>query len=113
MATPLVLAWVGLASIVGLNGFAAGVAAVLYAWRSGLRRGGRTFLASVLAGFLSASSFIGLGLLGSPELATEEPWILVGVFGGLFAVATVISGPGALLVARKLEKPGDDFRAFE
>jgi hypothetical protein len=30
-----------------------------------------------------------------------------------FAVATLVSVPGAIFVASKLEAPGDDFRAFE
>lgn len=114
MATPWVIAWLALVSIIGLNGFAAGVVAILHAWRSGLRRGGRMLAASAFAGLLSGSSFVGIVFLGTlDDGTTESIWLLAAVFGFFFAVAMIVSVPGALLVTRKLEAPGDDYRAFE
>ncbi len=84
----VVVIWVVLATIVGLNGLAAGVAAMLHAWRSPLKRGGRTFWASAVAGFLPASSLVAVAILGSTENTTEGPMVLVSIFGMCFAVAT-------------------------
>jgi hypothetical protein len=105
--------WLALATIVGLNGVAGGVAAFLHTSRSKLSRGGRTFFASAIAGFLPASSIAAIAVLGSAEGATEDPRALLFIFGMGFAVATLVSVPGAIFVANRLEAPGDDFRAFE
>lgn len=102
-----------LAAVVSFNLCAAGVAAVLHAWRSKMRRGGRTVLASAVAGFLPASSIMAIGILGSPENITQDAAVYAAIFGICFAVATLVSLPGAIIVARKLEAPGNDHRAFE
>ena len=113
MTAWLVGIWLVLVTIVGLNGIAGGVAAFLHASRSKRSRGGRTFLASAVAGFLPASSIVAIVIVGATEDTTETPMVLVAIFGMCFAVATLVSVPGAIVVANKLESPGEDYRAFE
>ena len=42
----------------------------------------------------------------------EAPMAVIGA-GVFSAIAVVVSLPGAMLVARKLEGPGDAYKAFE
>jgi len=111
LETIVVVGWVSLTGIVGLNGFAAGIVAVLHAWRSPMRPGNRTFLASAASGSLPASYMIVVPA-ASGEAASEFGIMLL-VSAVLLAVGTVVSLPGAIIVSRKLASPGDDYRAFE
>lgn len=106
--------WVIVIAVVGVNLCAAGVTAILHAWRSNIRRGGRIVAAAAVAGFLPASSFLAVGLIQSLSAASaEEPFVMTFAFAVVMAVATAVALPGAFFVARKLEAPGDDFRVFE
>jgi hypothetical protein len=113
MTAWLVGIWLLFVAVVALNGVAGTAAAMQHALRSKQSRGGRTFLASAIAGFLAASSIVAIAILGTAEGEPQAPMVLVAVFGMCFAVATLVSVPGAIVVANKLEAPGDDFRAFE
>jgi hypothetical protein len=115
MSEAIVGIWLIVVTVLGLNGFAAGMAAALYIWRRGMRRGARIASASTLAGLLPASIFIVAGaseLFGASALS-EEPVVWVVVVGLVLVVAGVVSLPGALVVGRKLEQPGSEYRAFE
>ena len=104
--------WGILISIVGVNLSAAGVVAILHAWRSKMRRGGRIFTAAAMTGLLPASLMIPTMLPGV-SAGAEAPVGLVVAFFMVLGMVTVVSLPGALIVARKLEAPGDEFRVFE
>lgn len=106
--------WAILVSVIGFNLSAAGMVAILHAWGSKMRRGGRIMMAALVAGLLPASALIAVGLADTVwSSSPEEPFVMALAFGMVLAVATVVSLPGALIVARKLEAPGDDYRAFE
>ena len=101
--------------IIGFNLCAAGVAAILHAWRSKMRRPVRVVAAAAATGALPASTLIVGGLVeaGWPTSSAEEPFIAALAFAMVTGVTMLASLPGAFIVARKLEAPGDDFRAFE
>jgi hypothetical protein len=80
--------WVIIISVVGINLCAAGTAAILHAWRSKIRRGGRIMAAAAVAGFLPSSSFLAYGLAQSIWSASvEEPFVVMAL---AFAVVMVI-----------------------
>ena len=102
--------WVLLVLLVGLNGFAAGVVAVLHIWSSATPRRTPIVSAGAATALLTASPLLALAFGGE---VTGEPLVLV-VLVGLFSVlAAAASLPGALIVARKLERPVDAVCAFE
>ncbi len=111
MSEWIILGWVGLVSVLGLNGTSAGAAAMLHVWGSKTRRGGRMLIASVAAGALPASFIVVVPLAEGG--AGQEPLIWLLALGAVLAVGTVLALPGAIVVSRKLEGPGDDYRAFE
>ena len=113
MPEAVILSWFAIVSIIGLNGFAAGLAAILYLWRRSLRRGSRATIAAAVSGFLPATIFIPMALTDREFVAGDGIMIAAVGFTTFWAVAMAVSLPGALIVARKLEAPGDDFRAFE
>lgn len=108
MGSAVILIWLGFVSLIGLNGFAAGVVAILHAWRRKMRRGGRILLASAAAGSLPTSVIFVIMMTESEELVVVALGLVM-----VLAVSGVLSLPGAMIVARKLERPGDQFRAFE
>ena len=110
MSGSIAFVWMLIVTLVGLNGFAAGVAAVLHIWRRGMRRRTRVLLASVAGGLLPVSPLLAFAFGGE---VTGEPRVLVIVAGVFSAAAVVASLPGAVIVARRLEGPGDAVRAFE
>ena len=106
--------WAIVVGIAILNLCAAGVAAVMHAWRSKMRRGGRIVTAAAVTGFLPASTLLAAGIAETAWSSTaEEPLVMGLAFAMLLTIGMVVSLPGALLVARKLEAPGDDYRSFE
>jgi len=100
--------------MLGLNGFAAGMVASLSIWRRRMRRSARIVSASALAGLLPASIFV---IAGASELfgtsASEESAVWAFVVGLVLIVAAAVSLPGAIIVGRKLDRPGDEYRTFE
>jgi hypothetical protein len=107
--------WAIVIAIVAFNLCAAGVAAVLHAWRSKMRRRGRIVAAAAATGVLPASTLIVAGLveIGWPTSSPEEPLVVALAFALVMGLTMIVSLPGAFLVARKLESPGEDYRAFE
>ena len=105
--------WVIAVLIVLLNGCAAGVVAILHARRATLRRGRRVMTAAAVTALLLASMFIPFALADFSSTGMEEPIVIGLTLAMVFAVSLVVSIPGALIVARKLEAPGEEFRAFE
>ena len=112
MGETAILIWVGVLLVILVNGFAAGVAAMLYIWRRKIRTGGRTALAALAAGIVPGTLIAVIGLSDS-SFSGEEPWIIALTFGAFLAIGSVVALPGALVVARKLEAPGDEYRTFE
>ncbi len=109
----LVLSWLGAVSVIGLNGFSAGVAAMLFGWKRSIPRWGRIMFAVMAAGLLP-SSMAGLAALSPAEFDLEgEAGVVIAMFGALLAVGGLVSLPGAWLITRRLERPGDEHRAFE
>ena len=114
MAGPnTLLIWFAIALIIGLNGFAAGSSAILYLWRPRVRRAARIVTAVLLSGFLPASVLIPVAIASGAFAGGEGPIVFGIGFVAFFALAGAVSLPGALIVARKLEKPGDEFLTFE
>ena len=107
----IVLVWLAVVLLIALNGFAAGVAASLHAWKSRMPRAARALTAAVIAGLLPCSVLIFV-FLDPVEFRPDGTDLLVS-FGVLFSVGVIGSMPGAWLITRKLAQPGDDFRAFE
>ena len=107
--------WTIAVVIIGFNLCAAGVAAILHAWRSKMRRPVRVVAAAAATGVLPASTLIVAGLVevGWPTPSPEEPFVAALAFALVMGLTTLASLPGAFIVSRKLEAPGDDFRAFE
>jgi hypothetical protein len=104
--------WGIVVSLIFINGFAAGMVAILFAWRRSQRRGSRVLTAVVLTGLLPASMMVP-ALLAQASAGFESPAGMIIGTVGVFVLAMAGSLPGALIVARKLEAPGDEFRAFE
>ncbi|KRA83109.1 hypothetical protein [Altererythrobacter sp. Root672] len=104
--------WIILVVAVGLNGFAAGVAAALSVWGPAWKRPSRILVAAASAGFLPFGVLIPATFLELSSGMKESTYLALG-FGVMFVIATVVSLPGAIVVSRKLERPSDDFLAFE
>lgn len=104
--------WTILVSIVGLNGFAAGMAAVLHVWRPQQRRRDRALKAAAITGFLPAS-LLAPAMIGGFSAGSEALTGLIIGFAAIYLISSVVSLPGATIVARSLERPGDAYRAFE
>jgi hypothetical protein len=67
-----------------------------------------------VAGFIPTSIIVAIGV--SEEIAggsAEEPMIVALACVMIQLIATVVSVPGALIVGRKLDGPGDAYRTFE
>ena len=106
----IVVGWVIVVTVVGLNDFAAGVAAMLHAWRSELRPGSRTLLAGTMAAILPTSFFIVVPL-AEDWRSWESGWLLA--LAAVLGVGALVSLPGASIVTRKLEAPRGEYRTFE
>ncbi len=108
MSEWVIVGWVVFVTVLMLNGTSAGVAALLHCWPGRLGRGARILVAGLAAGALPASLLI-IGLVDPAE--RPEYWIAA--LALVFAVGTAFSLPAAILVTRKLARPGEDYRAFE
>lgn len=109
-----IIGWTLFFGLVGINGFAAGMAAILHIWRGKDRLRIRVLLAATLSGALPSSVVVVVGLAEGEMVADAA----VGAGLGLaFLASTAVTGlaslPGALVISRKLAGPGDAFRAFE
>lgn len=109
----VLFAWLGVVGVTGLNGFAAGMAAVLHLWQRRMRNGLRVVLAAGMAGLLPASLILAMGLTDRTFIMGEGPLIMLLAFAMLFGPGAVIALPGAMAMTRKLAQPGDEYRAFE
>ena len=110
--TSLLGLWAIVISIIALNVFSIGIVAVLHLWRRRQSRGGKVLIAAVCTGLLPASLMVPSLLLSVSIGATAPAGLLIGAVV-VFVAAMVVSLPGALIVARKLDAPGEDYRAFE
>ena len=111
MSELVMVSWAFVVFIVLLNGCAAGIAALFHTRRSEMRRG------SKIVGAILGTGLITAGMIG--------PWTIEGMAEGegplipllvlilIMVVAMVVSVPGAVIITRRLEVPGDEFRTFE
>ena len=107
----IIFGWVIFVVVLALNLTSAGVAALLHCWRGKSGRGSRIVLAGLVAGSLPASFLIVVPLAQGGDGTEPVYWILA--LGLVFAVAVGLSLPGAIVVTRRLARPGEDYRAFE
>jgi hypothetical protein len=113
MSDTVLAIWVIVVWIFVLNCCAAGVGAMLHIWRRKIRRGGRIVAAAAIAGLLNIGMFVPVAFTDPTWAGPDGPLFLGVVFLGVLVLTFVIALPGAMVVARKLEAPGDDYRAFE
>jgi len=105
--------WVIVVLVILLNGCAAGVVAILHVRGSKMRRGSRVATATAVTGFLPASMFIPFAISDVALTGSEEPLVIAIALVMSFGLAMVLSLPGALVMSRKLEAPGEEYRTFE
>jgi hypothetical protein len=104
--------WIFLVFLVLLNGFAAGTAAVLHVWRSGQSRQSRAVTAAAITGLVPAIMMI-------PAIIAQGSFEVPSLVGSIVGIAVLcgltmaVSLPGALIIARKLDGPGNAYAAFE
>jgi hypothetical protein len=101
--------WITFAFAVIFNLCAAGVVAIVYSWANQVGRGGKIAIGAGVTGLLP-------GLALAPMIyldETTEPLVAVVAFFGITFAAALFSLPGAIAVATKLERPGNDLRVFE
>ncbi|HEY6817409.1 MAG TPA: hypothetical protein VI168_17880 [Croceibacterium sp.] len=111
MREAIIVGWVILVALLALNGTAAGLVALLHSRSADAGRGNRISLAALAAGAMPASFMIVVPLAEGGSGEQPIVWLLAA--GAVLAVGTAVSLPGAILVSRKLGKPGEDYRAFE
>lgn len=109
----IIMIWFGIASILGFNGLGAGMAAMLHLWRGQMRSSARIVTAAALSGSLPASVFIPMAFTDREFIGGEGMGAIGVAVVLVLGVAALVSLPGAIVVTRKLGKPGDDYRAFE
>lgn len=90
-----------LASILILNGFAAGVVAILYHWRGHTKVGQRALIGGMSSGIASLLLFLGPVLLDAIG-GTEETLIMLLALTVVAVAGGVVSIPGAILMSRKI-----------
>lgn len=109
-------AWIGLWTLVFftvlLNGFAAGVAAALHVWRPEQLRRSRVLTAAAVAGLIPAMIAVP-PMLMDISVGARAPFGLVLGVAVISVVAMAASLPGAVIIARKLDGPGNAYTAFE
>ena len=95
-----------------LNGFAAGVAAAFHVWRPRQPRRSRILTAAAVAGLIPAMIAVPT-LLMDVSMGARAPFGLVLGVAVISVVAMVASLPGAVIIGRKLDGPGNAYTAFE
>jgi len=104
--------WAIAVFVVVLNGFSAGLTAFFHLWRSKQARRSRALTAAAITGLIPL-------VVAAPAVLTQTSNGTVSVVGfivgfGVLSVLTMaVSLPGAVIIARKLDGPGDAYRAFE
>lgn len=110
--TTLVGIWSIVVFFVGINLAAGGVAAILHVRRKGQPRRGRVLTAAAIVALLPTALVIPAMLIPASIGGVAPVGMIVAVVL-VFAFGFAGSLPGAVIVARQLDKPGDDYRAFE
>ena len=111
MSETTVAIWAIALFVIILNGCAAGIAAFLHVRRK-MGRGGKVVGAIFGSGLLTAGIFIP-AMISDFTMQAEGALIIVLALLAIFVVAAFVSLPGALVITRRLEAPGDEYRAFE
>jgi hypothetical protein len=106
----IIVGWAAFVTVLMLNGTSAGVAALLHCWPGRLGRGARILVAALAAGAQPASLLV---IVPLADRGVGQPEYLIVALGLMLAIGTAFSLPAAILVTRKLAKPGEDYRAFE
>lgn len=128
--------WLLLVGLVGLNGFAAGMAATLHLWRGMVRPRIRIILAATVSGLLpfamlaaplslelgsvsDAPQFIGAVIIDldlDVVFAFNNAAQFIGAVMAMILIVglgTLVSLPGATVITRKLAGRGDAYKSFE
>lgn len=113
MSEMAVGAWIFIVLAVLMNGCSGGVAAVLHRRRHTFRRAGRIATSALVTGLISTSMILPVASVDPQWADSGGPLILVLALAAVLAIATLICVPGAFLIARRLEGPGDEYRTFE
>ena len=100
--------WTLVLFIVLLNGFSAGVVAGLHVWR----RRQRILAAAAVAGLVPAAIAVPSRLIDI-SVGTQAPFALVVSIAVMSLVTMAASLPGAMIIARKLDGPGNAHMVFE
>lgn len=111
MSEWVIVGWVAFVILLMLNGTSAGVAALLHCWLGRFGSGARILFAAFAAGALPASFFIVVPLVDG-DLRSQPVYMALALVMVL-AVGAGLALPAAIVVTRKLAKPGEDYRAFE
>lgn len=104
--------WVIVIILVLLNGFAAGVAAALHVWRSGQPRRSRAVTAAGITGLLPLVMVFPAAIEPAMRGTASVVGLIIG-FIVLCGLSMAVSLPGAVIIARKLDGPGNAYQAFE
>ena len=99
-------------SVFVLNGFAAGLAAALHVWRKDQPRRSRVLTAAGITALVPVVITLPAIYFEVSTGASAVVPVIVG-FAFICGVTMAISLPGAVIIARKLDGPGEAYRAFE
>jgi peptidoglycan/LPS O-acetylase OafA/YrhL len=107
-----IFVWLGLVTFLFVNGFAAGIAALLLTLPRRIRRWGRISFSAMAAGLLPASVMM-LAAIDPSEFDVDGPLYGLLAFAMIFLIGSIGAIPGGWLITRRLERPSDDYRVFE
>ena len=113
MNDTVIASWIILIWILVLNCCAAGVGEMLHLCRKNIRRAGRVVVAAAVAALMNIGMFVPIAFTDPMAGGSDDYLIVGGIFPAVLAITFFITLPGAIVITRKLEAPGDEFRAFE
>ena len=113
MSETLAGIWIVVVLVVMLNGCAVGVVAWLHTSRRTMRRGAKIAISVFVTALLPASLFFPFVVADLTPTGGEEPIIIAVALAMVFVLSAAAALPGAYIMSRKVEAPGDEYRTFE